>query len=101
MGENHFAPMPTALYGVVLLMAAIAYYILQQAIIAPKGRNSVLAARRRAATGRASCRPSSTCSRSCSRSGRAWLAEAIYVVVALIWLVPDRRIEHALQHKEP
>ena len=42
MGENHFAPLPTALYGVVLLMAAIAYYVLQQAIIAAQGERSLL-----------------------------------------------------------
>ena len=56
MGENHFAAAPTALYGVVLLMAAIAYWILQQIIIASQGPRFAAQAARSAATGRASCR---------------------------------------------
>jgi uncharacterized membrane protein len=95
MGQNHLAATPTAIYGVVLLMAAIAYYILVRAIIAQQGPGSLLAA----AIGR-------------DRKGKAsvvlylfaaglafvspWIASAIYLSVALLWLVPDRRIERAM-----
>ena len=96
MGENHFAATPTAVYGMTLLMAAIAYSILARAIIHRDGPDSVLA----------------------RAFGRDWkgkaslilymianfmafvhegIAQAIYVLVAIIWLVPDRRIEKAVQ----
>ena len=91
MGENHVAPTPTAVYGFVLLMAAIAYYILQRAILAREGSDSLLA----------------------SALGRDWkgklpllylaamalafvspsVAGGLYVIAALLWLIPDRRIE--------
>ncbi len=94
MGENHFAALPTALYGVVLLMAAIAYFILQQRIVAVNGPDSALHGGRERL----------------ERQGLAalylaaiplafvspWISCALYVVVALIWLVPDRRIERRL-----
>jgi uncharacterized membrane protein len=96
MGENHFAPLPTAAYGVTLLAAAMAYYLLQSAIIAAEGPGSRLAA----AVGRdlkgkispvlyAVAIPIAFLSRG--------LAYALYVVVALVWLVPDRRIESRLE----
>jgi uncharacterized membrane protein len=95
MGENDFAPLPTAVYGVDLLLAAIAYYILQTAIIAKQGPDSRLAqALGRDLKGKASpvlyitAIPLSFVSR--------WIALGIYVFVALIWLIPDRRIESAL-----
>lgn len=96
MGENHFASIPSAVYGLVLLMAAIAYFILARAIIRREGRDSVLA----------------------RAFGRDWkgkispvlyivgialafvheaFAQAVYVIVAVIWLVPDRRIERVVQ----
>ena len=92
MGENHFAAAPVALYGLVLLFAAIAYRILQQAIIALQGPNSIL----RTAVGSdwkgrlslvlyAIAIPVAFAAR--------WLSLAIYLLVALVWLVPDRRIE--------
>jgi uncharacterized membrane protein len=95
MGENHFAATPSALYGTVLLLAAIAYYILQQLIIASQGPESLL----KRAVGRdwkgklspvlyAVAIPLAFVS--------PWLSIGIYTVVALMWLVPDRRIEHAL-----
>jgi uncharacterized membrane protein len=99
MGENHFAQLPTALYGVVLLMAAIGYWMLQRTLIAAEGSDSVL---RRAIGG--------------DRKGNlsvliyaaaiplaffdARLAQACYVIVALMWLVPDRRIERALAERD-
>jgi uncharacterized membrane protein len=95
MGENHFAATPAAAYGLVLLAAAAAYYALQEAIIRDQGPASRLAR----AVGR-------------DRKGRAspflyptavglsfvdrWLAVAIYVGVALMWLVPDRRVERTM-----
>ena len=96
MGENHFAQVPVALYGLVLLMCGVAYYILSRALIALHGRDSTLAV----AIGR-------------DRKGIVSLvlyvaaiilaffstaaALAIYVLVAAIWLIPDRRIEKVLR----
>jgi uncharacterized membrane protein len=98
MGENQFEALPTAVYGVVLFMAAVAYYVLQLTIIVEQGRQGFLA----------------------KAVGRDWkgklspviylaaiplaflspaLANALYVLVALIWLVPDRRIERHLAAK--
>jgi uncharacterized membrane protein len=92
MGQNHFAPLPTAVYGVVMLLAAIAYYILAHTLMAAQGRDSRLA-------------------RSIGRDYKGkvsvllwavgivlaffspWAAVAIYVGVAMTWLIPDRRIE--------
>ncbi len=94
MGENAFAAVPTALYGVVLLMAAIAYYVLQQAILAAEGRDSLLAT----ALGtdlKGKISPVLYLLAIGSALVRPWLAELIYVIVALMWLVPDRRIERA------
>ena len=99
MGENHFASVPTAMYGVVLLMAAMAYSILARTIIAAEGRDSLLAK----AIGR-------------DRKGNLsvvlyaaavplafvhqWIAQALYVAVALMWLVPDRRIEKLVSARQ-
>ncbi len=99
LGENHFAALPSALYGVIQLMAACAYFILQNAIIASQGKESLL----KAAVGR-------------DRKGKAslvlyiiaiimafwfaWVAQLIYIAVAIMWLIPDRRIENALQESE-
>ena len=95
MGENSFAAVPTALYGVVLLMAAIAYGILQGAILAGQGRDSVLAAAvGRDLKGRLS--PVLYAAAIPAAFLRPWIADAVYVFVALMWLVPDRRIERAL-----
>jgi uncharacterized membrane protein len=95
MGENRFAAWPVALYGVVMLGAAVAYFILARALIALHGRDSVLAT----ALGR-------------DRKGKIslvfylaaipvafvypWLSCALYVLVAIMWLIPDRRIEKTL-----
>ena len=98
MGQNHFALLPSAVYGFVLLAAGTAYYILQQTIIAAEGPECLL----KVALGS-------------DRKGRTSLllylvgialsfhspliAQAIYVIVALMWLVPDRRIERALRQR--
>ncbi len=95
MGENHFAAMPTALYGVVLLMAAVAYWILQQAIIARHGRESLLAkAVGRDLKGKLS--PVLYVIAIFAAFFVPWVAGALYVLVAALWLVPDRRIERTL-----
>ncbi len=98
IGENHVAPLPTAVYGFVLLMAAIAYYALERVIIRQHGDKSLLAI----AVGE-------------DWKGRLsivlyfaaipiafvapWFSTSVYVFVALIWLIPDRRIERALDNE--
>jgi uncharacterized membrane protein len=93
MGENHFAPLPTALYGVVLLAAAISYTILQTAIVSHhKGENDLLAA----AVGHDLKGKLSIASYMLAiplAFYNQWISDAIYTLVALAWLVPDRRIE--------
>lgn len=99
MGENHVAALPTAVYGFVLLMAAIAYYILQRAIIASQGRGSVLAA----AIGtdwKGRLSPILYALAIPLAFVNPWIATGIYALVALLWLVPDRRIERALAQQE-
>ena len=96
MGENHFAPAPSALYGFVLLMAALAYLVLQKAIIAYEGSASVL----KKAVGsdwKGKVSPVLYVLGIGASLASAWVAQAIYVLVALLWLVPDRRIEHAVR----
>jgi uncharacterized membrane protein len=103
MGENHFAATPTALYGVVLLMAAMAYWILQRLIVAAHGRDSLLAS----AVGsdlKGNISPVMyLVAIGAAYTSFVWVSHALYVAVALIWIVPDRRIERALaresQHK--
>jgi uncharacterized membrane protein len=91
MGENHFTPMPTTLYGVVLLLAAIAYYILQSVIVAEQGRDSKLAASiGRDYKGKLS--PVLYAIAIAASFFRPWIAGGIYVLVAFMWLIPDRRI---------
>ncbi len=99
MGENHFAGAPSAFYGLVLLMAAIAYYILQQIIIKSQGQDSLLGrAIRRDWKGKAS--PVIYLTAIAAAFWSQWISQALYVLVALMWLVPDRRIENALAGKE-
>src|SRR5215203_5787154 len=95
MGENHFAPTPAALYGVVLLMAAIAYYILQQLIIASQGPDSIL---KKAVRGdwKGKLSPLIYITAIPMAFLSEWISLGLYVFAALIWLVPDRRIEHVL-----
>jgi uncharacterized membrane protein len=96
MGENHFAPIPTAVYGVVLLLAAIAYYVLQRVIIAHHGRGSLLAA----AIGsdwKGKLSPIAYVAALPLAFVSPWIAIALYSAVALLWIVPDRRIERALR----
>jgi uncharacterized membrane protein len=101
MGENHFAVMPTVLYGVVLLMAAVAYMILQRAIIARHGRESLLAK----AVGsdlKGKLSPVLYVIAIFTAFFAPWVAGTLYILVAALWLVPDRRIERVLAgRKEP
>ncbi len=99
MGENHFAAAPTAIYGVVLLMAAVAYWMLQQAIIASQGADSLLKkAIGRDWKGRLS--PLLYVLGIAAAFLSPQISQGLYVLVALVWLIPDRRIEHALVDKE-
>jgi len=99
MGENHFAAAPTALYGAVLLMAAIAYFILQQTIVASQGRESLL---KRAIGGdwKGKLSPVLYVVAILSAYWSQWISQGIYVLVALIWVIPDRRIERVLSSRE-
>jgi uncharacterized membrane protein len=92
MGENHFAPVPTALYGFVSLMAALAYWVLQHTILAGQGPHSVLAAAvEHDVKGKLS--PVLYLAAIPAAFIHEWIAGALYVIVALMWLIPDRRIE--------
>ncbi|MEO7724846.1 MAG: TMEM175 family protein [Chthoniobacterales bacterium] len=94
-GENHFEALPSAIYGAVLLLAAIAYYILQNLILAQVDSNSALAASfRRDFKGKLS--PALYAIAIGLSFVRPWLAACIYLLVALMWLIPDRRIESTL-----
>lgn len=98
MGENHFASAPTALHGVVLLLAAIAYWILQRTIIASQGSTSLL----EQAIGRdIKGKPSPLLYALAIPAAflEQWVAGGLYVLVALMWLVPDRRIERVLDDR--
>ena len=92
MGENHFASVPTAAYGLVLLLAAIAYWILQRTVIRSQGAESVLArAVGRDVKGKLS--PVFYLVAIPAAFVRPWIAGALYIAVALMWLFPDQRIE--------
>jgi uncharacterized membrane protein len=98
MGQNHFAAVPEAGYGLVLLMASIAYWLLQHRIIASQGNDSVL----RKAIGK-DWKGKVSPVLYAAAIGLAflshWIAIGIYVLVALMWVVPDRRIERMLTAK--
>ncbi len=95
MGENNFSEAPVALYGVIMLMAAIAYYILTLVLVARHGKDSPLAkALGRDFKGKISVLLYASAIALALVNG--WISCAIYVLVAIIWLIPDRRIEKAL-----
>ena len=99
MGENHFAPLPTAVYGVNLLAAGIAYYILQSLIVAAQGKDSQI----KAAIGKdikGKISPLIYLTAIGLAFVNQWISDALYVLVALIWLIPDRRIESKINHDE-
>jgi uncharacterized membrane protein len=96
MGENHFAKVPTAAYGIVLLLAGVAYYALQTAIIHRQGVSSVLAAAIGAdAKGKLS--PILYAVGIALAFVNRWLAIAVYTIVAMMWLVPDRRVARTIE----
>jgi uncharacterized membrane protein len=94
-GENGFAPLPTALYGLVLLLAAIAYYILQLTIVRTHGQNSALA-KALGSDLKGKLSPALYLAAIPLAFVHVGIANGVYVFVALMWLVPDRRIERAL-----
>jgi uncharacterized membrane protein len=100
MGENHFTALPTALYGMVLLMAAIAYYLLQRAIIRAQGPESIL---KKAIGGdwKGRLSPVLYVVAIVATLRSSWIAQGVLLVAALIWLIPDRRIEKGLVASEP
>jgi len=99
MGENHLAAIPTAVYGFVLLMAAIAYYVLQRTIIAKGGRDSLLAQ----AIGKdwkGKLSPLLYVAAIPLAFVSSWIAAGLYVFVALLWFIPDPRIEREIEKRE-
>jgi uncharacterized membrane protein len=98
MGENHFAPATLALYGAVLLMAALAYFILQNRLITLNGGPESPLAQAVGRDWKGKLSPVFYLLGIGSSFVLPWLAEAIYVGVALMWLVPDRRIERTLRN---
>ena len=96
MGENFLSPLPTAIYGATLLMPAIAYFLLERAIVHQQGRHSVLAS----AIGRdlkGKLSPLLYAAAIVLAFVSPWLSIALYVLVAVMWLIPDRRIERVLR----
>jgi uncharacterized membrane protein len=95
LGANHYASTPTAAYGVVLLLAAIAYFVVQRCIIKNQGPNSILAS----AVGndwKGKLSLAFYCSAILLSFVQPWVSDGIFVLVALIWFIPDRRIERTL-----
>jgi uncharacterized membrane protein len=100
MGENHFGAAPTALYGVVLFMAAIAYWVLQMLIIRSQGQDSLL----KKAIGvdwKGKLSPITYLVAIPMAFVAQEVSQVLYVLIALVWLVPDRRIERALARETP
>ena len=96
IGENHFDPIPMAFYGIILLMAALAYFILQTQIIKTQGEHSLLAR----AVGndiKGKMSPILYLLAIASNFISQWISGSLYILVALIWLIPDKRIEITLQ----
>ena len=97
MGENHFASLPTALYGFVLFMAAMAYLILQNCIIAVNGGKESLLAKAVEKDSKGKVSQLLYAIAIPVAFWNQWISDAIYVLVAIIWLIPDRRIERIFE----
>ena len=99
MGANHRAAIPTAAYGIVLLLCAVAYGVLQNALVAVQGPDSLLA---RATGNSFKERASEFCYVAAIPLAfvSPWVSDALFVIVALVWIVPDRRIESRLTEEE-
>ena len=98
MGENQFTRLPTALYGVALLMPAIAYYLLQIAIVRRHGPEGALA-KALGSDFKGKVSPVLYVAAIAVAFIAPWISHAIYVLVALMWLIPDRRIEKAISNR--
>ncbi len=98
MGENHFGPVPSAVYGGGLMLCALSWFILQTLIVRAQGPESVLA-RALGADWKGKLSPALYLAGIVSSFCVVGLAQAMYLIAALIWLVPDRRIEKALAHE--
>jgi uncharacterized membrane protein len=95
MGENHFSAVPMAIYGFILLMAAISYYILQSRIVKNEGKDSILyKAIGKDVKGKMS--PILYILAIILSCVSSWISGGIYILVALIWLIPDKRIERVI-----
>lgn len=99
MGENHFGAMPSAIYGVVLLMSAIAYWILEHLLISAQGKNSLLQ-RAIGKDWKGKISPVLYAIAIPAAFWLEWISISIYVLVAILWLVPDKRIERVLERAE-
>ena len=99
VGANHLAPTPVAVYGCVLLMAAIAYFILQHAIIRQQGPNSLLA-RAIGTDWKGKLSPLCYLAAIPLAFVSVWISDGLFIFVAILWLVPDRRIERVLAGRE-
>ena len=99
MGKNHFQTAPTAVYGVVLLLASIAYYILQNIIVADHGRDSKLA-RELGEDWKGKLSMFLYASGIATAFWHAWISPFIYTLVALIWLIPDRRLARVIHERD-
>src|SRR3954454_4784131 len=100
MGENSLAAVPAAAYGIVMLAAAVAYYVLQQVIIRDQGESSLVAV----AVGRdrkGKLSPYVYASAIALAFVEPWLSVALYVAMALVWLGPDRRLERTVPGRSP
>jgi uncharacterized membrane protein len=98
MGQNLSAPLPTAIYGVVLFLPAIAYYLLQRAIIHKQGPHSVLA-RALGSDLKGKISPILYLTGIAMAFVSPWVSIALYASVAVMWLVPDRRIANAIRRE--
>jgi uncharacterized membrane protein len=99
MGENHFAPLPTAIYGVVLLLAAVSYTILQTTIVNHHGKDSILAkAIGRDLKGKLSMLMYAVAIPAAFL--QQWISDVLYIAVAMMWLIPDSRIEETIVEEE-
>jgi uncharacterized membrane protein len=98
MGENHFAPLPTAVYGAALLMPALAYYLLQLVIMRTEGAHSSLP-KALGSDIKGKISPVLYGAAILLAFVSPWISCGIYVLVALMWVIPDRRIAKALEEK--
>jgi uncharacterized membrane protein len=101
MGENHFAELPTAAYGIVLFMAGVAYYVLKTTIIAAQGDDNTALAEAMGRDLKGKISPAVYAVAVPLAFVNRWIALALYVAVALMWLVPDRRIESCINPVNP